>query len=92
MSKPPDNIVKLSKTLTLGEYTNPRNSNFGFWLHDDTRGMNLAMRAKTPESAFVEALTYYQYRLLEVEQGYKALQTKVDAFVAQFVEDEDAWG
>lgn len=90
MSKPPDNIVKLSETLTLCEYTNPRNGSFGFWLYDKTRGMNLSMREKTAEDAFVEALTYYQERLSKVEQDYKSLQTKVNVFVAQFAEDEDA--
>jgi len=65
MSTPPDNIVELSGTLTLCEYTNPRNGSYGFWLHDKTRGMNLSIRAKTAEAAFVEALTYYQGRLME---------------------------
>ena len=90
MSKPPDNTVKLSETLTLSEYTSPRNESFGFWLYDKTRGMNLSMRAKTAEDAFVAALTYYQKRLTEVEQAHRALTQKVDAFVAQFAEDEDA--
>lgn len=86
MSKPPETIIELSETLTLCEYQNPKNGSFGFWLYDDTRGMNLAMKAKTEREAFVDALTYYQDRLTEVESNYYALQEKVDVFVAQFAE------
>jgi hypothetical protein len=76
---------KLSETLTLSNCTN------GFWLYDETRGMNLAMKAKSSTDAFVEALTYYQRRLTEVEAAHKSLTAKVDAFVGQFadVTDED---
>jgi hypothetical protein len=74
--------TELSKTLTLSECSD------GYWLYDTTRGMNLSMRAKTPTDAFVEALTYYQGRLQEVEQEHRSLKTKVDAFVSQVAEDE----
>ena len=89
MSKPPDNHVDLSPTLGLSEYADPRNGNFGFWLYDETRRMNLAMRAKTERDAFVEALHYYQKRLTEVEQAHRELTQKVDAFVVQFVNADD---
>lgn len=61
----------------------------GYWLYDKTRRMNLSMRAKTPEDAFVEALTYYQWRLKDVESSYNSLNAKVEAFVSQFVEDDN---
>lgn len=77
------NSTTLSSKLTLSECTD------GFWLYDWTRGMNLSMRAKTAQDAFVEALTYYQDRLKEVEGELKELTLKVDAFVSQFVPDED---
>ena len=94
MSKAPDKVWKLSDTLTLCEYIAPENwhyqtGNYGFWLYDETQGMNLSMRAKTAEAAFVEALTYYQNRLLEVEKAHKELTKKVDAFVSQFAEPEE---
>lgn len=89
MSKPPDAILELSETLTLCEHQDPKNGAFGFWLYDSTRGMNLAMRAKSSTEAFVEAIEYYQRRLTEVEQGYHELRTKVDAFLEQFADDED---
>lgn len=75
--------TKLSDTLSLSECTD------GFWLYDETRGMNLSMRAKTATDAFVEALTYYQRRLKEVEQAHHSLlQTRVDEFISQFVEED----
>lgn len=76
------NVVKLSQTLSLAECTD------GFWLYDDTRGMNLSMKAKTEQAAFVEAIEYYQRRLKEVETNYKSLRAKVDHFVGQFADDE----
>lgn len=74
--------TELSPTLVLSECTD------GFWLYDKTRGMNLSMRAKTPTDAFVEALTYYQRRLSELERAYWDMKDKVDAFVSQFKGDE----
>lgn len=73
---------KLTDTLALTECRD------GFWLYDKTRGMNLAMRAATPEAAFVKALTYYQRRLAEVETEHASLGAKVEAFISQFVTDE----
>lgn len=59
----------------------------GFWLYDETRGMNLAMKQKSEREAFIEALEYYQERLKEVEGMYKTLDQKVQTFVSQFNED-----
>lgn len=71
------------ETLHLSEQKN------GFWLYDDTRGMNLAMRAKTAEDAYLEALDYYQGRLLQVEAELADITKKVEVFVAQFADPED---
>lgn len=76
----------LSKSLSISECTD------GFWLYDETRGMNLAMRAKTAEAAYLEALKYYQERLTEVENNYNNLKAKVDHFVGQFVDDDEEDG
>jgi hypothetical protein len=89
MSKPPDNITKLTDTLSLCEYQNPKNGNFGFWLYDSTRGMNLSMKATSEQEAFVEALTYYQRRLTEVESELSDLTQKVNQFVSQFTREVD---
>lgn len=87
MSKTPDTFLRLSETLSLCEFQNPKNGSFGFWLYDETRGMHLSMRAKTSTAAFTAALTNYQKRLAEIERAHQCLQTRVDAFVAQFVEE-----
>lgn len=87
MSRPPDTATKLSETLSLCEYLSGGYK--GFWLYDKTRGMNLAMQAESSTDAFIEALEYYQDRLAEVEKAHAALKTKVDAFVGQFVDEDD---
>jgi hypothetical protein len=76
------NHAQLTPTLALTECKD------GFWLYDETRGFNLAMRAKTSTDAFVEALEYYQDRLKEVESQYSNLKAKVDSFVSNFVDEE----
>ena len=76
------NIVELSETLSLSEDN-------GFWLWDDTRGMNLSVRAKTPQDALVEGIMYYQERLGQIEQEYRDMSQKVDAFVEHFREVND---
>lgn len=53
----------------------------GFWLYDYTRGMNLAMRCSSESEAFVEAITYYQGRLLEVENKYSSLIDNINDFI-----------
>ena len=66
--------MKLTDTISLTECRD------GFWLYDKTRGMNLAMRAKTERAAFLEALSYYQRRTKTVEGKLAALETLVDGF------------
>lgn len=77
------NHTVLTETLALAERRD------GFWLYDKTQGMNLSMRAKTEQAAFVEALTYYQRRLKHIEKAYYDLKDQVDSFVSQFVEPEE---
>jgi len=60
----------------------------GYWLYDYTRGMNLSVKAKTQEDAFVEALTYYQRRTKKVEDELKKLSQSVSVFINS-VSDED---
>ena len=88
MSKKPDHIWKLSETLTLCEHVAPPNwhyqsGNYGFWLWDESRGMNLAMRAATERDAFVDAIEYYQNYIVKVEASYKTLRGRVDDFLSQ---------
>lgn len=87
MSKRPDNIITLSETLSLCEYKS--GGYLGFWIYDETRGMNLSMRAKTEREAFVEVITYYQERLKEIEDKYAKLNNQVSVFVEQFATEDD---
>lgn len=82
MRKPIKNTV-LTDSLTLSECHD------GYWLYDKTRGMNLSMRALTPNDAFVETITYYQKRLKELESAHNCLQSRVNAFVDQFRPKDD---
>ena len=75
--------MKLTDTISLTEAKD------GFWLYDKTRGMNLAMRAKTEQAAFIEALTYYQKRTKEVEDNLASLQSAADVFADHVRQERD---
>lgn len=72
---------ELSPTLHLSECSD------GWWLYDSTRGMNLAMHAKSREAAWLELAGYYQHRLASMETAYRTLRDKVESFVEQFVDE-----
>ena len=61
----------------------------GFWLYDYIQQMNLCMRAKTEQEAFIKAIEYYQVRLTAVKSDYKKLHNIASLFVSSFLEDED---
>jgi hypothetical protein len=81
MAKAIRNVFKID-TLSLVE------CNDGYYLYDTVVGMNIAMRAKTEQDAYIEALLYYQKRLVEVKADYKVLNNKVESFLSQFAENE----
>ena len=81
MSKVVRKVFKID-TLSLHECTD------GYFLYDYVIGMNISMRAKTEQDAYIEALLYYQKRLVEVKKDYKNLNDKVESFISQFAEDE----
>jgi hypothetical protein len=70
-------------TLSLHE------CNDGYYLYDYVVGMNISMRAKTEQDACIEALLYYQRRLVEVKRDYKILNDKVEGFLSQFDREDD---
>jgi len=74
--------TRLSDTLELTECID------GWWLYDETRSMNIAMKATTKDDAFVEALTYYQESMVELSLKYRDLKKKVDQFVSSLSVDE----
>jgi hypothetical protein len=79
----------LTDTLNVTECRAHGGKPAGYWLYDTTQGMNLSMGAPSVEAALVEALTYYQKRLADVQRNHKELSAKVTAFVDQFKEDDD---
>ena len=87
MSRPPDTVLKLSKTISLCGFNTGGDK--GFWLYDKTRGTNLAMRAETEQAAFVEALEYYQKRTAAVETELRIIEEKVDKIIALVCPLED---
>lgn len=82
MAKAIRNVFKL-ETMSLTECTD------GFYLYDYTVGYNIVMRAKTEQDACIEALLYYQKRLMDVKSDYKTLNNKVHSFLSQF--DKEDW-
>lgn len=82
MSKTIRKVFKID-TLSLNECTD------GYFLYDYVIGMNISMRAKTEQDAYIEALLYYQKKLTEVKKDYKLLNEKVENFISQFDKDGD---
>lgn len=82
MSKVIRKVFKID-TLSLHECTD------GYYLYDYVVGMNISMRAKTEQDAYIEALLYYQRRLFEVKTDYKTLNAKVESFLCQFDRDDE---
>lgn len=82
MSKAIRKVFKID-TLSLHECTD------GYFLYDYVIGMNISMRAKTEQDAYIEALLYYQKKLTEVKKDYKLLNEKVENFISQFDKDGD---
>ncbi len=77
--------IKYTDTLTMSECKD------GYWLYDYDRGMNVAMRAKTQEDAFVEALKYYQKRCAEVEEKKKKLYDSVNDFIESLSDNNEGY-
>lgn len=77
----------INDVTKIANYTD---KNQGFWLYDTNRGMNLSMRAESEEDALIDALEYYQRRLVKVEDRDKALRDKVEGFLTSLdIEDFD---
>lgn len=83
MTKTPNVHIFKNETISLTQCHD------GFWLYDATLGMNLAIRAKDSQSAFIAAIEYYQKRLIQIETEFKTLSDKVNSFVQSFDLDHD---
>jgi hypothetical protein len=64
-------------------------NHLGYWLWDETRRMNLSMRANSERDAFVKAMEYYQQRLKHVETELVQLKKHVEIFVNAVCDDEE---
>jgi hypothetical protein len=73
-------IKKIFKTDTLSL----SECNDGFYLYDYVIQMNISMRAKTEQDAFIEALMYYQKSLQETKKNLKDIEDKVYNFIGKF--------
>ena len=70
-------------TLTFCDYTDDRTTgDYGYWLYDKTKGMNLSMKAKIETQALIEGLMYYQKRLTEIESSYNSMRGRLHLFMA----------
>ena len=93
MSRPAIHSIKLNQHLTLSECHPDSECRTNNWsLYDDRAcggGMNIGMRAKTRDEAFVEAIEFWAERAIKAERVHSQLKSQVDDFVGQFVEPED---
>ncbi len=69
--------VLKNDTLSLHECVD------GYFLYDYVLGMNISMRAKTEQDAYIESLLYYQKRLQKVKLEYEELNNKVEDFLSK---------
>jgi hypothetical protein len=51
--------------------------------------MNIGMRAKTRDEAFVEAIEFWAERASAAERAYASIKAQVDEFVGKFADPED---
>ena len=71
MSKKHIRIVK-TKNLNLSRGSD------GYWLYDEARGMNIAMRSNSERDACLDALRYYQFKVDALEKERKELKTALN--------------
>ena len=70
-------------TLSLHECTD------GYYLYDYVVGMNISMRAKTEQDAYIETLLWYQKKLQNAKLDYKILNDKVQNFISHIGGEEE---
>jgi hypothetical protein len=90
MSRPSIHTDKLNEHLTISEcHPDSECRTNNWWLYDDRAGMNIGIREKTRDEAFVEAIEYWAERAIKYEKLYLSIRSKVDSFVGQFIEQDD---
>ena len=90
MSRPAINSTSLNNNITISEcHPDSECRTNNWWLYDDRAGMNIGMREKTRDEAFVKAIEYWAKRAAGYEEAYNNLQSKVSAFVGQVVDNRE---
>ena len=94
MARKPINSVQLNQHLTLSEcHPDSECRVNNWWIYDDRAyrtGMNIGMRAKTRDEAFVESIEFWAERARKTEDALASLQTQVKSFVEHLPRrDED---
>ena len=59
----------------------------GFWLYDQTQGMNIGFRAESEHAAVIEALEYYQEKTQRLESERNTLKSLMSNFVESIPDD-----
>ena len=98
MSRPSISHLELNQHLTISECHPDSECRTNNWRLYDSRaygsGMNISMRAKTRDEAFVEAIEFWARRAQIAEQAHAQLKGQVDSFVRQFADqfkESDDW-
>ena len=70
---------KAIRTEYINDKTHLSECHDGYWLYDENRGMNLAIRAESEKAALIEALEYYQEKAIALEAKNKHLNNSINA-------------
>jgi hypothetical protein len=90
MSRPAISKIKFNSNLSLAEcHPDSECRTNSWWLYDERAGMNIGMREKSRDEAFVSAIEYWAERALRAELCYSHIKSQVDSFVNQFVEPDE---
>ena len=84
MARKPISSVRLNQHLTLSECHPDLECRVNsWWLYDDRAygtGMNIGMRTKTRDEAFLEAIEFWAERARKTENALASLQAQVKGF------------
>ena len=79
---------KAIRTERINDKTHMSECHDGYWLYDENRGMNLSIRAESEKAALIEALEYYQGKVIYLEAENKHLRNSINAaLIALGVDD-----
>ncbi len=91
MSRPAISSERLTEHITLSEcHPDSECRTVNWWLYDTRAGYNIGMREKSRDAAFVGAIDYWADRATRAEKELSDIQSRVSAFVGQFIESDDS--